>query len=71
MLTNSIAVMKAAAKAVAVSRLAEKVAIIVWSLFFCPGPLLSHGTFNAGTVPISFSLMKSVPAVEMLQNNKP
>jgi hypothetical protein len=32
-LMNSMAVMKAAAKAVALWRLAEKVAVIVWSLF--------------------------------------
>jgi hypothetical protein len=46
-----MAVMKAAARAVAVSRLAEKVANIVWSLF-CPiGPPLGHGVNYAGTVP--------------------
>ena len=50
-LTNSMAVMKAPARAVAVSRLAEKVANIVWSLFCFIGPLLGHGFNYAGTVP--------------------
>jgi len=36
LLTQSIAVMKAKARAVAVSRLAEKVANIVWSLLSVP-----------------------------------
>jgi len=51
LLTQSIALMKAKARAVAVSRLAEKVANIVWSLFYPSGPPLGHGPINAGTVP--------------------
>jgi hypothetical protein len=51
-LTNSIAVTNAAAKAVAVSRLAEKVANMSLVPFVCSGPQLGHGTLNAGTVPI-------------------
>jgi len=43
-LTASRAVMKAAAKAVAVSRLGEKVANIVWSLFLLAGPSVGPRT---------------------------
>ena len=52
LLTNSMAVMKAAARAVAVSRLAEKVANICLVPFCLTGPPLGHGLNYAGTVPI-------------------
>ena len=64
LLTNSIAVMKAAARAVAVSRLAEKVANIGLVPFAFRPPPWGHGPINAGTVPNQIFPMKTVAAAE-------
>jgi len=54
-LTNSSAVTKAAAKAVAVSRLAEKVANIVWSLLFVPAHRWATELTMQGPCQFNFS----------------
>lgn len=54
--------MKAPARAVAVSRLAEKVANIVLVPFFFRPPM-GHGNIYAGTVPICIYPIKSVAAI--------